>query len=100
MPLTITWTGATADELVMISGYSQVLPLTDGTFNCAAKGSDGQFTVPAFILQSMPASGSGSPVATFSLTVQAAIVPFSASGLDYGWIEASYIVEAPTVSYH
>lgn len=56
-PLTITWTGGVADkEYVWIAGVSQNDQVTAG-FLCAEKVAAGQFTIPAWVLSSLPPSG-------------------------------------------
>ncbi len=59
----ITWTGGDPNSSVVITGYSLVLGTAkDGSdtigafFTCTAKDTDGQFTIPAVVLLSLPAS--------------------------------------------
>jgi hypothetical protein len=54
--LTVTWTGGLADkELVMIGGLASNEQASGG-FLCTEKVSAGQFTVPAWVLSSLPKS--------------------------------------------
>lgn len=61
-PLTVNWTGGSADDLVTISGSAGTLvPGSDGIYDgalfvCTARASAGTFTVPTSILQQMPAA--------------------------------------------
>lgn len=88
--LKIQWTGGDPDrEFVVIMGLSANTPSqVAGSFVCAARVADGQFTVPASILSHLPVTtpwtGAGTPTGT--LTVATQLLPaagkFSAPGLD------------------
>jgi uncharacterized protein (TIGR03437 family) len=90
----VTWTGADPGSTVQITGYSiggaTVSTATGAGFTCTADGGAGQFTVPASILEALPASADFSnsilPIATGSLGISSTStpVPFSATGLDFG----------------
>jgi uncharacterized protein (TIGR03437 family) len=90
----VTWTGADPGSTVQITGYSiggaSTSSAAGAGFTCTASGSAGEFTVPASILQALPASADFSnsilPIATGSLGIssRSAAVSFSAKGLDYG----------------
>jgi uncharacterized protein (TIGR03437 family) len=90
----VTWTGADPGSTVQITGYSiggaSTSTAAGAGFTCTADGGAGQFTVPASILQALPASADFSnsilPIATGSLGISSrgAPVPFSATGLDFG----------------
>jgi uncharacterized protein (TIGR03437 family) len=58
--LTLNWTGGNATDVVQISGSSG-LPLTGSVtgFNCTATAGQKTFTVPASILNQLPASSAG-----------------------------------------
>jgi uncharacterized protein (TIGR03437 family) len=77
---TVTWSGGGSGTVVSISGSSAAGSNT-GSFTCIAPVAAGQFTVPSYILGAMPAG-------TGNMTVQnqSAYVPFTASGLDYGFM--------------
>ncbi len=78
----VTWTGGAPGSYVFIGGSSST-PLTDGqlpqtiTFACYVPVADQQFTIPSYVLLSLP-KGKG----TLGLTNSALPVAFSASGLD------------------
>ena len=74
----VTWSGGATNSYVIISGSSTSAGVT-GSFTCYAPASAGQFTVPSYVLLTMPA-GSG------SLSLENSTNPnlFTASGLDYG----------------
>ena len=95
---TVQWTGGDPNSFVQISGKSATTSNNQPVgafFNCTAPVSAGQFTVPATVLQSLPA-GSG---AAF-LTVANYTYPkaFTASGLDLGSMSAFVAYTSP-VSY-
>ena len=59
-PKLVTWTGGDPNGFVTISGQSA----TNGTanavgaaFTCTAKNTDGQFTIPDYILSALPITG-------------------------------------------
>ena len=58
--LTVTWTGGDPDTLVFINGSSYVADqsgkLTGAAFQCYENNTAGRFTVPASVLQQLPAS--------------------------------------------
>lgn len=99
----ITWTGGTPGSYVSIYGYTwahENSPLAGGDgvytyFACNAPVSDGQFTVPAPVLESLlpfgaalatglPPSGNG-----YSFVVSETNQSFSAPGLDLGLMSLS-----------
>jgi hypothetical protein len=90
--LTVTWSGGVADkEYALIVGISVNGQATAG-FLCAEKVSAGQFTVPAWVLSSIPASVAitegGQVVPGGLIAVGTASLPnvgrFTASGLNFG----------------
>jgi hypothetical protein len=90
----VTWTGADPNSTVQITGFSiggaSESSAVGAGFTCTADGSAGQFTVPASILEALPASADFSssilPIATGSLGISSASTPvsFSATGMDFG----------------
>ncbi|MCX6598747.1 MAG: hypothetical protein NTV70_20540 [Acidobacteria bacterium] len=88
--LVVRWEGVATDGYVTISGYSIGGPMSapvGASFSCLAKGSAGRFTVPAIVLQLLPASpmlADGTPAGQLSVAASGTPVPFSAAGLDYG----------------
>jgi uncharacterized protein (TIGR03437 family) len=82
--VTVTWTGGNPGSFVTISGGVPVpQTVTVASFTCLAPVEAGQFTVPSYILQALPA-GNG------SLLMQNNIQsPLSASGLDMSFTLAS-----------
>ena len=80
--LTVTWSGGVPGTYVTISGSSAATGANgtvSGTYTCIAPQSAGSFTVPSYVLLSLPA-GTGS-TAVMDSTIPAF---FSASGIDYG----------------
>jgi hypothetical protein len=93
--VTARWTGGDPSVPVQISGTSVTLN-SDGTqgtpisFVCSANSADQQFTVPANILQQLPATSSvAGPIfplllrGSFSVTASGKGARITASGLDY-----------------
>ena len=76
--LLVTWTGGNPGTSVVISGSSTITtnpPLIAG-FGCRVAAEKGQFTVPSYILQGLPAGNGGVNVQNDVFST------FSASGLD------------------
>lgn len=80
--LTIRWTGGDPTQLVHISGISNYFGgvVAANVFHCFADNSDGQFTVPASILNQMPASSGFAYVYLVTTTAGARL---EAPGIDY-----------------
>ncbi len=92
-PLGVSWTGADGDQnVVIILGRSRDEPHNvSGAFICAAAASDGAFTIPQYVLGSLPVSVPGAvsaPAAELALGVAAYPnpAPLSGTGLDAGFI--------------
>ena len=106
-PLTINWSGAAADDVVVVTGSAGNLvggsqgTYAGATFVCTARGNANSLTVPTSILQQMPAvaavnlAGATAPNAIGTLTVAVAnadgangrfTAPLRPSGnIDYGF---------------
>ena len=88
--LLITWTGA-QNDLVEILGTTN-LPSTGSLtpvleFICTAVGSAGQFSVPTLVLSTIPNIAEIQSVPAFRLSVSdLAFTPFTATGLDTGYV--------------
>jgi uncharacterized protein (TIGR03437 family) len=76
--LTVSWTGGAPGTYVMISG-SSASGTVSGGYTCIAPQTAGTFTVPSYILQSLPA-GTGTTTVQNSTNFST----FSATGLDFG----------------
>ena len=74
--VTVTWTGGIPGTYVSIGGGSTTISAS-ATFICFAPVADGKFTVPPYILQSMPVASGG-----INLLNQSNPQTFSASGLN------------------
>ncbi|MBI3210700.1 MAG: hypothetical protein HYZ37_17585 [Candidatus Solibacter usitatus] len=68
-PLTITWTGGTANQYVAITGFSYPTAGSGAGFSCTERASAGSFTVPADVLSLLPVSASTFGIATGALNV-------------------------------
>jgi len=116
---TVTWSGADPNGYVIISGssWSQTITIDSGNgagpgyfggvagFNCTARATDGQFTIPPTVLLALPPSGlfydnSNPAVPEGSLQVTSALPPvtFSATGLGIAQAISSISI-SQTVTY-
>jgi len=80
--LPITWTGGSSGTYVIMSGSSSATTSgqsVSGSYVCIAPVSAGSFTVPSYVLGTLPA-GTG----TTSVSNYTPYQTFTASGLDYG----------------
>jgi uncharacterized protein (TIGR03437 family) len=95
-PLTVSWSGGAAGQLVGVVGIGEDLPTNASTvFACLAPPNATSFTVPAAILTNLPATRpnvlqSKSVIYLVSLTPSSG-APLKASGLDVGAAAFSYI---------
>ncbi len=108
----VTWTGGDPNGVVTIMGDSLVITtnangsLAVGAFfTCHAPDSAGQFTIPAPVLLTLPASTAitiapGVSIVAGSLSVGTSSLPvqFSATGIDIGYASSS-VTSAKTVAY-
>jgi uncharacterized protein (TIGR03437 family) len=79
--LNVTWTGAPAGSFLLLAGYSETASAA-ALFSCIVPADAGQFTVPSYILQVLPAA-----MGSLSMTAIEYFAPFSAPGLDVGIAE-------------
>jgi hypothetical protein len=93
--VTVQWTGGDPATQVGIVGFSSS-GATAGGFICMQQASAGQFTVPAIVLQRLPATASGA-AGTLSLN-NSKIGTFTAPNLDAGYITAD-MVAVKTLNY-
>jgi uncharacterized protein (TIGR03437 family) len=78
----VTWSGGSSNTDVIIKGSSTSAGAgVTVSFLCSASAATGQFVVPSYILDALPA-GSGS----LSVEGETALQSFSATGLDYGTV--------------
>lgn len=89
--LTVTWSGGDVGGYVAVFS-SSANPKTGAgaSFQCAARADAGSFTVPAWVLSALPASGIdpsvGAPVESLSLgTTLPQPSRFQATGIDVGF---------------
>jgi uncharacterized protein (TIGR03437 family) len=100
---TVTWTGGAPGSYVLISGTSISATGASnellGIFTCAAPVSDGQFTVPPAVLESLPASTVIDGFTASALAVaNGAFQTFTAPGLDLGLLSFT-VTSATEVPY-
>ena len=93
--VTVNWTGGDPGSYVAVSGLSlssRAGGSVYGYFTCAAPVLAGTFTVPATVLQSLPTSSftNGSSTSTLSLSNTTNAQSFTASGIDYGFVAATF----------
>ena len=93
----ITWTGGDPASLTFIEGFSYITNGTTSfgtTFQCSAKTSDQQFTIPAVVLLSLPPTPANTT--PFGLGGQLIVgtsgspIQFTAAGLDAGYLLTSF----------
>jgi uncharacterized protein (TIGR03437 family) len=99
----IDWSGAAPDSFVTMTGQSVSFDLatlvgTAGFFTCIAPGSDSSFTIPPSVLLGIPAN---TPILPGSLTVSNSVTPvkFTATGLDYGFMDFLRSTSKTSVTY-
>lgn len=86
--LPITWTGGTPGTLVSIVGTSLGSGGLLGAFACSAPVDAGQFTVPSYVLLSMPPTGVALAAGGIGVT-NTVPGPFTAPGIDVPTIRGS-----------
>jgi hypothetical protein len=88
----VTWTGGSPGTYVYMSGSSSNGTVS-GSFTCYAPQSALAFTIPGFVLDTLPASNTGGTLSVANSTVP---VSFTATGLTYGDAigEVSYQINA------
>ncbi len=96
--LNIAWTaGGQSDGLILIAGANYDMPVNASrSFVCAAPVGAGAFTVPAYVLQAIPASRPGVAQSTGYLLLvplPARGASFTASGLDQGVAIETFAIE-------
>jgi len=90
----ITWTGGATGTYVAIGGSSSTADgSASGTFFCLAPVSAEQFTIPSYVLETLP-PGSG----TLGIYNTTNPVAFTATGLDHGTASAS-VFSSENVTY-
>lgn len=95
--VTVTWTGGDPSTYVVIAGSSSGQVTGDlsqavgATFTCLAPASAGQFTVPAPVLLSLPATSALSfGLASLSVGNDVKPVALNAPGIDYSFAVAGF----------
>jgi uncharacterized protein (TIGR03437 family) len=105
--VTVTWTGGEPTTLVTIQGQSfltQGTQVTGTSFQCWARNTDRQFTIPATVLLTLPATQTISPAPGVSLLQRGSLAlatvgrgaRIQASGLDYGTLGSQFGVAQST----
>jgi hypothetical protein len=88
-PLRVTWSGGNSGDVVIVAGSS--IDSTNGigvTFLCQQAAAAGEFTVPAWVIDTLPPTSTveGVPLGTLSVASIAPPARFDAPGLDVGLI--------------
>ena len=104
--VTVNWTGGDPSTYVTISGLSfgslngSTSNFVVGLFTCQAPTPADTFTVSPAVLLSLPPSTTigGFSISSLSVSNFTKPVPFTATGLDAGWVEAS-VDNTITVTY-
>ncbi len=90
MGQTIAWTGGTADSYVTFLGSNN----NNATFACNAPAEAGQFTIPEAVWKAIFGANPGTITAQIDTFPQ----PFSAPGLDVGYIVGSATVTSAGIA--
>jgi hypothetical protein len=101
--LTITWTGGSSGPVLINGSSANPATQAGAGFFCVAPASAGAFTVPAWVLSALPASGPASdfPVPAGFLqvgTTLASPARFQARGVDAGYLNWS-VLQLKLVNY-
>ena len=103
-PLTVTFSGVPSGHTVIVMGgfYSTSINAT-GLFTCTAPGTATSFTIPSYILASIPTVGLRDRTPAMGLLIVGSAplsnpLTFSASGLDYGAVLLT-VLSAKTAVY-
>ena len=103
-PFSLTWTGGTAGESLLVLGYGtdQKTKASSG-FLCAVEAGAGRFTVPASAMANLPAVSASADLSDkfgllgiFSFRANGIAAPFQAPGLDIGLLMGAQL-EARTI---
>jgi uncharacterized protein (TIGR03437 family) len=85
----ITWSGGAPDSWVIVSGTSKAPAVAlNVTFYCAALASDGQLTLPSYLLDTLPDG-----VGTLYIENEAQPQTFTVKGIDYGYTTTGFLSE-------
>src|ERR1700722_1855057 len=85
----ITWSGGAPDSWVIVSGTSNAPAVAlNVSFYCAALASDGQLTLPPYLLDTLPDG-----VGTLYIENEAQPQTFTVKGLDYGYTQTGFLSE-------
>ncbi len=89
---TVTWTGGANDSYVSISGTSSS-DTVSASFTCNAPAAAGQFTIPAYVLETLPPGSVSLLLVPASLQVANLTTPrtFSATGIFAGSVTAGVV---------
>ena len=105
-PHTVTWSGAGGSDIVLIQGSSTAFATTGNavtvSFLCFADASAGSFTIPAYVLSSLPVSGeliAGISSGTLGVSAFSRGKLFNAPGLTFGVVNYLMGVQAADVTY-
>ena len=72
-PLTVTWSGGTSPGYVLVGGYVDLGLGNLAGFVCTEDSSKGSFTIPSFILSTLPPGGGGMFISPHPLSQQVTI---------------------------
>ena len=85
--LSITWSGGDPNGYVLIVGGSSGT-VSGAAFSCIERANAGRFSVPSYVLSSLPAT-TGSSIGILSVNNTTVPVTFTATGLDLGTVTGS-----------
>lgn len=89
--VSVTWSGASGPVLIAGTSVSALAaqPGPHADYFCLANGSDGQFTIPTYVLASLPPSVAGQAQSPYTVGLgigQIGTSRFNATGLDAGFL--------------
>ncbi len=101
--LQVSWSGADPADTIRIIGDTILSsPFAGAEFDCRVPASDGQFTVPPFVLYSLPISspqGASTPLGELTLQEESGPTVFSATGLDLAYSLGALSITSNNVTY-
>jgi hypothetical protein len=89
----ITWSGGGTGNVIIVGGTFNMNTGVGGSFYCTERATALNFTIPSYVLASMPASQviEGTDTGSLSVMSQSEPVRFTATGIDAGYLFSMYM---------